>query len=117
MGKREEGRLGGKGLGRVEEKDGGWRKEHSTWAGGEAGDEGTLHIPLSGNTISRFFEILKTVVDYLKRPSDKSVMTSVSRSLHKIICCRQQFVVPVYCDLLAILKCLHAHLTGMLWFY
>ena len=30
---REEGRLGGKGLGRVEEKDGGWRKEHSTWRG------------------------------------------------------------------------------------
>ena len=47
--------------------------------------EATLHILMSGNTISRFFEILKTVVDYLKRPSGKSVMTSVSQSLHKAI--------------------------------
>ena len=37
-----------------------------------------MKIPLSGDTISRFFEILKTVVDYLRRQSDKSVMTSVS---------------------------------------
>ena len=72
-------------------------------------DEGTLHIPLSGNTISRFFKTLKTVVDYLRRQSNKSVTTSVSRSLHKIIySCRQRFVVPVYSDLLAILKCMHA---------
>ena len=70
--------MGGKGLGRVgvEGKDGGWKKEHSTWGGGEA----TLYIPMSGDTISRFFEILKTVVDYLRRQSGKSVTTSVSQS-------------------------------------
>ena len=41
-----------------------------------------MNVPLSGNTISRFFEILKTVVDYLKRQSGKSVMMSVSQSWH-----------------------------------
>ena len=54
------------------------------------GGEATLYIPMSGNTISRFFEILKTVVDYLKRPSDKSVTTSVSQSLHRIVYCSRQ---------------------------
>ena len=74
-----------------------------------------MKIPLSGDTISRFFEILKTVVDYLRRQSDKSVMTSVSRSLCRIIYCNMQQCV-VYCEL-AILKCMHTHLTGMLCFY
>ena len=47
-------------------------------------------------SISRFFEILKTVVDYLKRQSGKSVMTSVSQSLHKAVYyCMQQCV--IYC--------------------
>ena len=74
-----------------------------------------IMILLSGDIISRFFEILKTVVDYLRRPSDKSVMTSVRRSLCNIIYCNMQQCV-VYCEL-AILKCMHTHLTGMLCFY
>ena len=57
------------------------------WGEGGGGREGVrggeretlcIMIRLSGDIISRFFEILKTVVDYLRRPSDKSVMTSVS---------------------------------------
>ena len=92
----------------------GWRKRGRK---GVRGERETLYmkIPLSGDTISRFFEILKTVVDYLRRQSDKSVMTSVSRSLCNIIYCNMQQCV-VYCEL-AILKCMHTHLTGMLCFY
>ena len=92
----------------------GWRKRGRE---GVRGERETLHmkIPLSGDTISRFFEILKTVVDYLRRQSDKSVMTSVSRSLCDIIYCNMQQCV-VYFEL-AILKCMHIHLTGMLCFY
>ena len=72
----------------------GWRKRRRERVRG--GERETLHmkIPLSGDTISRFFETLKTVVDYLKRPSDKFVMTSVSQSLHEIVYFRtQQFVI------------------------
>ena len=59
--------------------------------GGERGKEHS--VPMS---ISRFFEILKTVVDYRKRQSGKSVMTSVSQSLHEAVyCCMQQCA--VYC--------------------
>ena len=55
----------------------GWRKRGREGVRGER-ETLCMKIPLSGDTISRFFEILKTVVDYLRRQSDKSVMTSVS---------------------------------------
>ena len=67
MGEGREG--GGKGWG--------WRKRRRERMRGER-ETLCMMIPLSGDTISRFFETLKTVVDYLKRPSDKSVTTSVS---------------------------------------
>ena len=53
------------------------RKRRERVRGGERGTL-CMKMPLSDDTISRFFEILKTVVDYLRRQSDKSVMTSVS---------------------------------------
>ena len=57
----------------------GWMEEEreERMRGGER-ETLCMKIPLSGDTISRFFEILKTVVDYLRRQSDKSVTTSVS---------------------------------------
>ena len=74
---------GGKEGGIEEGRKGERRKKEGRVGVGRGGWEGTLrmNVPLSGNTIFRFFEILKTVVE---GQSNKSVMTSVSRPLHKL---------------------------------